>query len=123
MENLLSHELGGRDALVLCGLPYLVPFGIGEADAPVLAGEHVMPVVGVAGFGVGRIVDGHGQRTRGGTVRSSLEARAGWDAGLESRARSPFLLPDRLCDPRVDIARSAEQIAGQADGEIAAKLA
>ena len=28
-----------------------------------------------------------------------------------------------LCDPRVDIARSAEQIAGQADGEIAAKLA
>ena len=28
-----------------------------------------------------------------------------------------------LCDPRVDIARIAEQIAGQADGEIAAKLA
>ena len=28
-----------------------------------------------------------------------------------------------LCEPRVDIARIAEQIAGQADGEIAAKLA
>ena len=38
--------------------------------------------------------------------------------------REPFLAQlHGLCDPRVDIARIAEQIAGQADGDIAAELA
>ena len=60
VEDFVTDELCGRDTAGLRGLFDLVPFGVGEANAPVLAGRGGMLFRVLVDFGASGIDFGHG---------------------------------------------------------------